>query len=255
MKYWYLALASLLAGWPARVRAQAPTPPRIWDYNHNVWLCYFSDARLTGRWGLHTEFQYRRTNGLRDPQQYFYRAGANYHLTKDVLFTLGGVYLLSLPYGDYPDLGRSFERRTYQLVSLKQDFGRLSLVHRYIQDQRWLREEGEGRYEFQNRSRYRAQLKLALNKPKIDPGTLYALASDEIFMSYGKNVAANIFNQNRLYGGLGFQLTEVLAVEASYLQQTVEHDDGVVFERNHTGQLSLYFNPDFRPAAQQAVDK
>ena len=255
MKHWSFALAGLVAGLPIAASAQAPTPPRLWDYNRNVWLCYFGDARLAGRWGLHTELQYRRTNGLRDPQQYFYRAGVNYHLTQDVLFTVGGVYLLSVPYGDYPDPGRTFERRLYQLVTLKQDFGRLSLAHRYIQDQRWLRMEGEGHYAFQNRSRYRAQLKLALTKPKIDPGALYALASEEIFVSYGKNVAANIFNQNRLYGGVGVQLTEALALEASYLYQTMAHDDGIVFEGNHTGQLSLYFNPDFRPAAQREAAK
>ena len=255
MKYYYLYLglgAVLLGLLPTPAVAQATAAPRRWDTNHNVWLCYFGDARLAGRWGVHTEFQYRRTNGLSDPQQYFYRAGVNYYLTKDVLLTAGAVYLLSLPYGDYPEPGRTFERRTYQLVSLTQHAGRLGLTHRYIQDQRWLRAEGEERYLFENRSRYRAQLKLALTKPTLGPGTLYALASDEIFVSYGQHVAANIFNQNRLYGGLGFQCSEALTVEVSYLNQVVQHDDGVVFERNHTGQVSLSFTPDLRPAAQRA---
>jgi len=253
MEHWYLALGGLLVGAAAHAQATSPAPRR-WDTNHNIWLCYFGDARLAGRWGLHTEFQYRRTNGLRDPMQYFYRAGVNYYLPHKVLVTLGGAYLLSLPYGDYPAAGRTFERRIYQMVSLGQQFGRLSLAHRFIQDQRWLRAEGGSHYLFQNRSRYRAQLKLALTQPKIGPGTLYALASDEIFMSYGANVGANVFNQNRLYGGLGWQFTDALAVEASYLNQIVQHADGVVFERNHTGQLSLFFTPDLRPAAQRAAD-
>jgi hypothetical protein len=251
MKYWYLALGGLLAGTAAHAQTTSPAPRR-WDTNHNVWLCYFGDARLAGRWGVHTEFQYRRANGLRDPQQYFYRAGVNYYLPNKVLVTLGGVYLLSLPYGDYPSPERTFERRIYQMVSLGQQFGRLGLAHRFIQDERWIRAEGGDRYLFQSRSRYRAQLKLALTKPKLEPGTLYALASDEIFVSYGENVKVNIFNQNRLYGGLGFQFTDALTVEASYLNQIVEHSDGEVFERNHTAQLSLYFTPDLRPAAQRA---
>ena len=253
MKYWYLALGGLLAATAAPAQTTAPTPRR-WDTNHNIWLTYSGDARLVGRWGVHTEFQYRRTNGLSDPQQYFYRAGVNYYLPKGVMVTLGGAYLLSLPYGEYPNPGRTFERRIYQLVSLGQQFGRLSLAHRFIQDERWIRAEGEDRYMFQNRSRYRVQLKLALTKPDLGPGTLYALASDEIFMSYGANVEANIFNQNRLYGGLGFQFTDALAVEASYLNQVVQHSDGVVFERNHTAQVSLYFTPDLRSAAQRATD-
>lgn len=253
MENWYPGLSGLLVGLlPTLAAAQTTPTPRRWDDNHNSWLCYFGDARLVGRWGLHTDFQYRRTNGLSDPQQYFYRAGINYYAAKDVLFTAGTTYLLSLPYGDYPNPGRTFERRTYQLASLTQHFGRLSLTHRYLQDQRWLRAEGAASYSFQNRSRYRAQLELALTKPTLDPGTLYALASDEIFISYGKNVTATIFNQNRLYGGLGFQFTEALAVEISYLDQLVAHSDGLTFERNHTGQLALYFNPDFRPAAQRA---
>jgi hypothetical protein len=251
MKYWYLALGGLLAGTAAHAQTTSPAPRR-WDTNHNVWLCYFGDARLAGRWGVHTEFQYRRANGLRDPQQYFYRAGVNYYLPNKVLVTLGGVYLLSLPYGDYPSPERTFERRIYHMVSLGQQFGRLGLAHRFIQDERWIRAEGGDRYLFQSRSRYRAQLKLALTKPKLEPGTLYALASDEIFVSYGENVKVNIFNQNRLYGGLGFQFTDALTVEASYLNQIVEHSDGEVFERNHTAQLSLYFTPDLRPAAQRA---
>ncbi|SNC74978.1 Protein of unknown function [Hymenobacter gelipurpurascens] len=234
--------------------AQARPPERIQDRNSNAWLGYFSDARLTQRWGLHTEFQYRRTNGLQDPQQYFYRAGLNYHATEKLLLTAGYVYLLSLPYGDFPDPGRSHERRLYLKAELDNAIGRLSLTHRYIQDLRWLRGPEEVAYSFQNRSRYRLQLKFPLTKPTIEAGTLYALASDEIFISYGPNVAANIFNQNRLYGGLGYQITDALGLETSYLQQIVQHDDGVVFENNHTVQVSLNFNPDFRPAAQRQAE-
>ncbi|WP_167855474.1 DUF2490 domain-containing protein [Hymenobacter fodinae] len=236
---------------PGSVLAQATPPERITDRNHNAWLAYFSDARLTRRWGLHTEFQYRRTHGLRDPQQYFYRTGLNYHATEQVLVTGGYVYLLSLPYGDYPEAGRSHERRAFVRAELESSLGRLALAHRYTQDLRWLRGPGEAAYALQHRSRYRLQLQFPLTRPKVEAGTLYALASDEIFISYGRNVGANVFNQNRLYGGLGYQITDALGVETSYLHQTVQHDDGVVFEQNHTLQISLNFNPDFRPAAQR----
>ncbi|MEJ7659076.1 MAG: DUF2490 domain-containing protein [Hymenobacter sp.] len=83
--------AFLLLAWvsigPAAAQPGRPAPARVWDVNHNIWLCYFSDADLYRKWDLHTEFQYRRTHGLRDPQQYFYRAGANYRPTKGVLLT------------------------------------------------------------------------------------------------------------------------------------------------------------------------
>ncbi|QJX45838.1 DUF2490 domain-containing protein [Hymenobacter taeanensis] len=249
-RFWgWVWLVGCLCG--GKALAQTAPPERVTDRNHNAWLTYFSDARLSQRWGLHTEFQYRRTNGLQDPQQYLYRIGGNYHATEQLLVSGGYAYLLSLPYGDFPDAGRSHERRVYVRAELENTLGRLTLAHRYTQEQRWLRDPGEAAYAFQNRSRYRLQLQFPLTGPKLEAGTLYALASDEIFISYGRNVGANVFNQNRLYGGLGYQITEALGVETSYLRQTVQHDDGVVFEQNHTLQISLNFNPDFRPATER----
>ncbi len=247
MKQFFLFfLVGLLGAGPAKAQPGSPAPARIWDTNRNAWLCYFSDAQVYRRWGLHTEFQYRRTNGLRDPQQYFYRTGVNYAASEKVMLTAGCTYLLSLPYGDYPDPGRTGERRIYEKVEIDQATGRLALAHRYIQDQRWLRPEGQARFDFQHRSRYRLQLKFALTRPKIEPGALYALASDEIFVSYGHN-APSFFNQNRLYGGLGYQLTPALDLEASYLSQVLAHGDQVVYEDNRALEVSLHFNPDFRP--------
>ncbi|WBO83186.1 DUF2490 domain-containing protein [Hymenobacter yonginensis] len=248
MRVFFLSAAALLASSLLPVAAQVQPAPTgtIQDRNHNVWLAWFSDARLTKRWGLHTEFQLRRTHGLRDPQQYFYRLGLNYHATKRLTLTPGYVYLLSLPYGDFPDTGRTHERRFYLRADLQDEIGRLQLAHRYIQDFRWLRNPGETAYAPRNyRSRYRLQLQFPLTRPTIEPQTLYALASDEVFLAYGPGVA-QVFNQNRLYAGLGYQFTEALSVEASYLNQIVQHDDGVVFEHNRALQLSLNFNPDFR---------
>jgi len=241
----FLLLIGLSAG-PAAAQPGRPAPARVWDVNHNIWLCYFSDADLYRKWGLHTEFQYRRTHGLRDPQQYFYRAGVNYRPTKGVLLTAGYVYLLSLPYSEYPAAGRSHQHWLYELVQLNQDFGRLGLTHRFIQEQRWVRGPDKPSYAFEHRSRYRLALKLPLTQPHLVPGTLYALASDEIFIGYGHN-APGFFDENRLYGGLGYQFTKALDVEASYLSQILAHSDQVVYEDNRALEVSVHFNPDFRP--------
>ncbi|GGE96732.1 hypothetical protein GCM10011383_04410 [Hymenobacter cavernae] len=207
---------------------------------------YFGDARFAERWSLHTEFQYRRTNGLRDPQQYFYRIGLNYHASEKLMLTAGYVYLLSLPYGDYPDPGRSWERRFYQQLQLEETYGKLGIMHRFRQEQRWLRDAGSDTYKISNRSRYRIQLTLPIKGKNDEPNTLYVTAYNDLFISYGPNVKQNIFNQNRLYGALGYQFTKATSLELGYLYQIVQHDDGQVFEYNHTLQASLTVNPDFR---------
>lgn len=236
-----LGMGLLLTSFTARAQQT-----RISDRNNNAWLMYFSDARLTKRWGLHTEFQYRRTNGLRDPQQYFYRIGANYHATDKLMLTAGYAYLLSLPYGDYPDAGRSHERRLYQQVQLDEEYGRLAVMHRIRQDQRWQLAPGTSTYKISNRSRYRLQLTLPIRGRHDEPGTLYATAYNEIFISYGPNVGQDIFNQNRTYGALGYQFSKTMGLELGYLLQILQHEDGQVIEYNSTFQAGLTFNPDFR---------
>ncbi|WP_324675828.1 DUF2490 domain-containing protein [Hymenobacter sp. GOD-10R] len=242
----YLALATLAFSLSTAAYGQNTTEGRISDRNNNAWLMFYSDARVSQRWSIHTEFQYRRTHFLRDPQQYFYRAGLNYHASDKLMLTAGYVYLLSLPYGDYPDSGRSHERRFYQQLQLDETYGKLGVMHRFRQEQRWLRDAGANTYKFSNRSRYRIQLTLPIKGKDGDPNTVYVTTYDDIFINYGPNVKQNIFNQNRLYGALGYQFTPATSLELGYLYQIVQHDDGQVFEYNHTLQAGLTVNPDFR---------
>ena len=52
--------------------------------------------------------------------------------------------------------------------------------------------------------------------------TPYIAAYDEIFIGFGKNVAANIFDQNRIGIVLGYRFNKLLRIEAGYLNQTVQ---------------------------------
>ncbi|OUJ75284.1 DUF2490 domain-containing protein [Hymenobacter crusticola] len=241
-----LGIAFLALVISVTAHGQNPVQGRLSDRNNNAWLMFYSDARVSQRWSVHTEFQYRRTNFLRDPQQYFYRAGLNYHASEKLMLTAGYVYLLSLPYGDYPAEGRSRERRFYQQLQLNETYGKLEIMHRFRQEQRWIRDAGADTYKISNRSRYRIQPTLSIKGKSGDPNTLYITAYDDIFINYGPNVKQNIFNQNRLYGALGYQFTSATSLELGYLYQIVQHDDGQVFEYNHTLQAGLTVNPDFR---------
>jgi hypothetical protein len=50
---------------------------------------------------------------------------------------------------------------------------------------------------------------------------LYAAAADEVFISAGKNVGVNTFDQNRLLLLLGSRLNKNVALEAGYIKQAV----------------------------------
>lgn len=231
------------------VQAQQPEQLRVQDHNTNTWLMYFSDARLSDRWGVHTEVQFRRARTLRDPLQNFYRVGGNFYLSEAVMLTAGYAYALSFPYGDFPAAGRAPEHRIYQQVLLRNTYNRLAMQHRYRLEQRWLgaaQGSENSAYTYANRARYMFRLALPLVGGKSGPGVPYAALYDEVFVNFGRAVQRNIFDQNRAYAALGYQFTPATAVELGYMYQLVQQRNGRVFEHNNTLQFNLTINPDFR---------
>jgi len=238
-----LALATLSG------RAQNLPEGRVQDRNFNSWLVYDSDARLTDRWGLHTEGQWRRSQGVKKPMQDLARVGLNFYAGDHAILTVGYAFALTHPYGDYP-VAESFpEQRMYEQVLLRNAHGPFQMTHRYRLEQRWLRLPEQDTYTYSNRIRYQFRTVLPLAGPMevLHPNTPYLVASEELFVNFGSNVASqNIFDQNRAYAGVGYQITQATAVELGYLHQLLAQSNGNVYEHNHTVQVSVNFNPDFR---------
>jgi hypothetical protein len=228
--------------------AQTPSNLRVSDPNANAWLMYFSDARLSERWGVHTEAQWRRAELGQRPLQNFFRAGANYYTNQNLMLTAGYAYALTFPYGDFPVAEKFPERRIYEQLLLKNAHGPVQVAHRFRQEQRWLRRPLQSEYTYLNRTRYQVRAAVALRRPSagILPHTPYLAVSDEVFVNFGRNVARNIFDQNRAYAALGYQFTKALALELGYLHHLVAQGNGTVFEYNHTLQVGVTFNPDLR---------
>ncbi|WP_187262461.1 DUF2490 domain-containing protein [Pontibacter beigongshangensis] len=218
---------------------------RIKDYNSNGWYMYFGDHKISEKWGAHTEIQLRRHNILKDPQQLLIRTGINYNLTANAMITLGYGFIETYPYGGFPAADIFPEQRIYQQLQLKGNLGRIGLTHRYRQEQRWVQAAGTDAYTYLNRSRYLLKAVLPLSGPTLDAKEFFLAAYDEIFVGFGENVQRNIFDQNRLYAALGYKLNDAGSVELGYLNQIVQKPSGVVFEHNHTLQVSLFYNLDF----------
>lgn len=234
---------------------------RLLDHNAIGWYVYNGDHQLARRWTLHTEYQWRRIDLIRSWQQSLARLGANYNASERVKFGAGYTFFTTFPYGDYPQADRGVpyaEHRLHQDVSLSETYGRLGLTHRFRLEQRWLAQPDEANprrtasWEFQNRVRYQLAGELALNGPTIDDGELYLTFFDELFIGFGQNVGDNIYNQNRLSAGLGYQVSDGLQIELNALNQVVQHAESdpvsgrPVFEINNGFRLNVNHALDFR---------
>jgi hypothetical protein len=213
----------------------------------NAWVNFLSDARLSSRWGLHTDVQLRRAKHSRSAPQRLGRIGVNYRVAPALQLTAGYAYASSYFHNDYAAASPLPEHRLYQQVLLREDSGRVHTQHRYRLEQRWVRRPGDAQATYLNRMRYQLRLVVPIgSQGRLLAHIPYLVGADEVFLGFGQSAGRHFFDQNRAYLALGYQFTSATAVEVGYQHQMVQPAAGYALQYNHTLQLSLSFHPDLR---------
>jgi hypothetical protein len=207
--------------------------------------------------GLHTEYQWRRSEIVNTWQQSLLRLGVDYRLASNVMVTVGYGHIHTWPYGEQPVAKDFLEHRLWQQLVLAHGSNRFHFHHRYRLEQRFLentQKPANGAlpiedFIYKNRVRYRFFTSFPLNKPNVQEGALFLAAYNEVFLGFGENVSKlNILDQNRLYFALGYQFNPQVNLQLGYLNHQLFKDDGIRRETNHTVQVGLTYNLDFRQA-------
>jgi hypothetical protein len=243
MKRFFFVSILVLSGCLA---ANAQSGNRSNTTNSNAWLMYFGNHKVSEKWGIHAEVQWRRHEFLSENQQLLLRGGVDFYTPAKNRFTLGYAFVRTYPYGEFAVAGDFPENRIWQQFLTSQKIGNVNLSHRYRLEQRFLGNPAtgtmaNGRYE--NRFRYMAKLTLPIAKEWEKP--MFLAVYDEVMLNFGKEVGYNLFDQNRLYGALGFTLTPHMKLEVGYLYQlvqlrTLDSDSKNRIENNHTLQIGLF---------------
>lgn len=230
---------------------------RITDKNNIGWFAYNGTFQVSDKFGIHTEYQWRRDDYVENWQQSLLRVGVNYKLLPEAQLRIGYAWAETFAYGDIPlnGLGKDFtEHRTFEMVTLNSKLSKLEVAHRLMLEQRWVGRyssadlNSEDSYVYSNRARYmlRLQLPLKQNGP-------YVAIYDELFCSFGNNVGENIFDQNRFGAIVGYPFSKNFRIEGGYLNQIVqlgrEIEGKNVFQKNNGFIVSGIFNFDLRKPA------
>jgi len=198
-----------------------PISAQSQDSDFGNWLIYIGNKKLSQKWNLHNEVQYRNYNAVGDLEQLLFRVGLGYTFNEsknNVL--LGYGYILSENYLDNNTEKVSVsEHRIFQQFTSKQKIGIVSLNHRYRFEQRFVQSD------FRMRLRYFLGLNIPLTKKENNK--LYFSAYNEIFL----NTEPAVFDRNRLYGGIGYRINKNVRLEAGYMNQ--------FFEKNSSDQLNI----------------
>ncbi|ACT92100.1 DUF2490 domain-containing protein [Dyadobacter fermentans] len=237
----YLLILIIFFSIPATAQKQV-------NKHSGVWLGYFNQTRLTDKWGIWLDLHARRTDFLDRWATQIIRPGITYYANDHLRFTLGYAYARSHPAAGLNTVRP--ENRLWQQVLWTSRQKRL-------QTQQWIRvEERFNRkiandqlqygYNFNFRFRYLLNLMVPLNRDFIEPNTLFFAFNDEIHINAGKEITYNVFDQNRLFFGLGYQFTKGLNVQVGYMNQFQQLPAGNRFNSNNVLRIFAFHNLDFR---------
>ncbi|MEZ4933470.1 MAG: DUF2490 domain-containing protein [Saprospiraceae bacterium] len=218
------------------------------------WWMYFGNHKLSEKFSLHTEYQFRRSDFAKDWQQSLMRVGLDYHLPKKAMLTAGYGWIVSFPYGDQPIATKVNEHRIWQQLVLQENLGRFYFHHRYRLEQRFIEnasldENGDRVVDgnkFRQRARYRFLISIPISKKTMEDNTLFFSTYEEVFLGFGKGIQKNVLDQNRLYFALGWRFDKDFNVQLGYLNHYVIKGDGAHKEMNHTLQAAVTYNFDLQ---------
>lgn len=228
---------------------------RINTTNNNLWIVYNGDHKFSEKFGVHFEFQERRSELGKNNQQHLFRTGLNYHFLTNVFVTAGYAFVETYPYGNFAVKSAFPEHRIYEQLQYTTNLGQIEAVSRFRIEQRFsflpiLQSDSSfksnAEYTYTNRFRYFQRFSVPFKGQKINDKTLYLSVYDEFFINFGKNVGLNIFDQNRAFFGLGYKIPKVGKLEFGYLNQILLKSDGIKVENNNTLLVSLNANFDWK---------
>ena len=184
-----------------------------------AWYMYFFNAPFEGsQWGLQGDVQYRNWDLGGDLEQLLLRGGLTWRpKSNDATFTLCYANITSGQFGS--SSATTSENRIYQEALLPQKIGtRVYLRHRFRYEQRWVEDQ-----DFRTRFRYAIFMDVPLNGTNLKKGAWYLAFYNEFFLNgerdIGDDRVVEIFDRNRLYGALGYSLSDTVRLQGGYMHQ------------------------------------
>lgn len=219
----------------------------------HAWSVYTGSHKLSDKGMLYTEYQWRRADGYKNPQQSLVRLGLDYKVNGNLSVMAGYGWIKTYPYGIQPVLHDFNENRLFEQANIISAIGKVDIQHRYRIEQRWIDQyvkNSAGEIVqvdpiFRNRVRYRLMVLVPLTRKEKTNHIPFVQINDEVFVGIGKGIAKNPLDQNRFIAAIGWRFNASTNVQVGYLNQFIIKTNATDMERNHTLWLGLTHNLDF----------
>jgi hypothetical protein len=243
----------LAALFPFLIFAQGVTKKEV-NQQVQTWVSLNSMTKFSDHWGVVADAHIRENGFFESNNFYFLRGGVSYIPNASVSVTAGYAHMWLAPtkegWSTYAD-----ENRIYQQAQLITKIGKVSVLQRLRNEQRWqekmVNDEPSGELRFTNRIRYLASFTIPVFSNKKLPSLVL---SDELLIHFGKEVVYNTFDQNRLFIGIKQNINPKLSYDFGYMNVYQEKYSGYQYDMNHTIRLFFYLNTAIKHNAPKAPE-
>ncbi|MGL2963965.1 DUF2490 domain-containing protein [Flavobacterium sp. RSB2_4_14] len=223
------------------VLAQSPLEKEV-NQKMQTWISLNTVTKFSEHWGFIADAHVRWDGFVEDNNFYFLRSGFSYLPNKTISLTAGYAHMWLAP--SNPDWSTySDENRIYEQVNLNTVVGKVSILQRIRNEQRWqekiVNDQETNEVRFTNRVRYLVSLNIPVFKKKSLP---MLVVSDEIMVHFGKEVVFNTFDQNRFFIGIKQVIDPKLSFDFGYMNVYQQKYSGYQYDMNHTLRLFFYLN-------------
>lgn len=239
MSRYKLIILGLL--FPVIALGQIPTE-KVVNEQIQTWVSLNTVTKFSDHWGIVADAHIRSNEVFHDNNFYFLRGGISYIPNPAVSITGGYAHMWLAPTKEGWDT-YSDENRIYQQAQMTTKLGKVSVLQRLRNEQRWqekiVNDESTGENRFTNRVRYLVSFNIPIFKKKTAP---LLVLSDEILIHFGKEVIYNTFDQNRLFIGIKQSINPKLSFDFGYMNVYQQKYTGYQYDMNHTLRLFFYLN-------------
>lgn len=253
-------VSRLVFSWSIRARliclvcmlvvAEAGAQSKQIEEQEQVWLGYFNQTRFSKRWGIWLDIHLRtKDNFVENLGQFIIRPGITYYLTDDAKFTAAYAFINHFPGDNHKNISMP-EHRPWQQFQWHTRYPRVRLMQWFRLEERFRRkirndnELADG-YNFNWRLRYNILAQFPLSKKRFAPGTVSVVASNEVFVNFGRQIMYNVFDQNRFFAGFHYHVNKHDNLQLGYMNVFQQLQAGNRYRTIHALRLFYFHNLNF----------
>jgi hypothetical protein len=221
------------------------------SYINQVWAGYYSQTRLSDKWGVWLDGQMRTqedfTNNL---SVGIIRVGAIYYLNNNCRLTTGYAFVNNYPAEKHSMISQ-IEHRPWQQIQWTTDYNYGKMSQSVRLEQRFTRNilndsTLADSYKFNYRLRYHLSYQIPLNRKVFSKNTLALIVSDDVHFNLGKSIVNNLFDQNRLFCGIGYYLNSNDYLQFGYMNVFQQQVQAGFFKNTNVIRAALFQNLNWR---------